>query len=52
MLNNPGYHEEVLLHRKTERDQKPKEIEIDRLHSDARKNADRMIKVRRVDREI
>ena len=52
MLNDPVYREEVLLRRKTERDQKRKEIENDPLHSDARKNADRMIKVRRVAREI
>ena len=51
-LNDPVYREEVLLRRKTERDQKRKDIENDPLHSDARKNADRMIKVRRVAREI
>jgi len=52
MPNDPVYREEVLLHHKTERDQKRKEIENDPLHSDARKNADRMIKVRRMAREI
>jgi hypothetical protein len=52
MLNDPVYREEELQRRKTERDQKRKEIENDPLHSNTRNDADRMAKVRRVAREI
>jgi len=51
MLNDPVYHEEVLQRCKTERHQKRKEIENDPLHSDARKDADRMTKVKEIARE-
>ena len=51
ILNDPVYREEELRRHKTERDQKRKEIENDSLHSDARNDADRMVKVRRMARE-
>ena len=51
MQNDPEYREQVLQSRKTEREQKRKALEEDPLHPDARKDADRMAKVRRVARE-
>jgi hypothetical protein len=51
MLNDPVYREEVLQRRKIERDQKRKAMEDNALHVDARKDADRMAKVRRVAKE-
>ena len=52
MQNDPEYHEQLLQSRKTVREQKRKALEEDSLHTDARKDADRMVKVRRVAREI
>jgi hypothetical protein len=51
MLNDPLYREEVLLRRKTERDQKCKAIENDPHHLDARKDTDRKAKARKIARE-
>src|SRR5436190_23645854 len=52
MLNDAEYHEQWLQSRKTERDRKRKAIEDDPLHVDARKEADRLAKVRRVMKEV
>ena len=52
MLNDAEYHEQWLQSRKTERDRKCKAIEDDPLHVDARKEADRLAKVRRVMKEV
>jgi len=52
MLNDPEYREQVLQSRKLGRDKKRQAIEDDPLHVDARKDADRKVKVRRVAREI
>ena len=51
MLNNAEYREQELQRWKIQRDQKRKEIEEDSFHVNARKDADRMAKVRRVARE-
>ena len=51
ILNDPAYRQEALLSRKTKRDQKRKAIDNDPLHLDARKDADRMAKVRKIARE-
>ena len=52
MLNDPEYREQVLQSRKIGRDKKRQAIEDDPLHVDARKDADRKAKVRRVAREV
>jgi len=49
ILNDAEYREQVLQRR---RDKKQKPIEDNPLHTNARKDADRMVKVRRVIREI
>ena len=49
--NDPEYREKLLQSRKTVREQKRKAFEADPLQADARKDADRMAKVRRVARE-
>src|SRR5437762_801267 len=51
MLNDPIYREEVLQSRQTSRYQKRKTIENDPHHLDARKNADRKAKARKIARE-
>src|SRR5436190_22694324 len=51
ILNDEQYHEQQLQRWKIRRDQKRKALEEDSLHVDARKDADRMVKVRRVARE-
>ena len=51
MLNDPEYRKQVLQSRKISRDKKRQAIEDDPLHVDARKDADRMAKVRKVIRE-
>ena len=51
MLNDPIYREEVLQRRQTSRDQKRKAIENDPHHLDARKDADRKAKARKIARE-
>ena len=51
MLNDPIYCEEVLQRRQTSRDQKRKAIENDPHHLDARKDADRKAKARKIARE-
>ena len=52
MLNDLEYRDQVLQNRKIGRDKKRQAIEDDPLHVDARKDADRKVKVRRVAREI
>ena len=52
MLKDPEYHEQVLQSPKIGRDKKRQAIEDDPLHVDARKDADRKAKVRRVAREV
>ena len=51
MLNDPEYRKQVLQSWKISRDKKRQAIEDDPLHVDARKDADRMAKVRKVIRE-
>src|SRR5437762_7705671 len=51
MRNDSEYREQELQRRKVKRDQKRKEIEENHSHVDARKDADRMAKVRKVARE-
>ena len=51
MQNDSKYREQLLQRRKTKREQKRKALEEDLLHADARKDADRMAKVRRVAKE-
>lgn len=51
MQNDPEYHEQRLQNRKTKLNQKRKTPEEDPLHADARNEADRMAKVRRVAKE-
>jgi len=52
MLNDPEYREQLLQSRKIGRDKKRQAIEDDPLHVDARKDADRKAKVRRMAREV
>ena len=47
-LNDEQYREQELQRRKMGRDQKRKALEEDPLHVDTRKDADRMVKVRRL----
>ena len=51
MLNDAKYREQQLQSRKAARDRKRKTIEDNPLHVDARKEADRMAKFRRVMKE-
>ena len=48
MLNDSEYREQVLQSQKIDRDKKRQAIKDDSLHVDARKNANRMIRVKRV----
>ena len=48
ILNDEQYRDQELQRRKIGRDQKRKALEEDPLHVDARKDADRMVKVRRL----
>jgi flagellar basal body rod protein FlgC len=48
ILNDEQYREQELQRRKIRRDQKRKALEEDPLHVDARKDGDRMVKVRRL----
>src|SRR5947199_10825149 len=52
MLNDSEYRDQVLQSRKIDRDKKRQAIEDDSLHVDARKNADRKAKVKRVIEEV
>ena len=52
MLNDSEYRDQVLQSRKIDRDKKRQAIEDDSLHVDARKDADRKAKVRRVAEEV
>jgi len=52
MLNDAEYREQELQRWKVKRDQKRKAIEEDPFHVDARNDADRMAKVRRIAREV
>ena len=52
MLNDSEYREQLLQNRKIDRDKKRQAIEDDSLHVDARKNADRKAKVRRMTEEV
>jgi hypothetical protein len=51
MQNDPEYHEQLLESRKTIRERKQKALEEDPLHANARTDADRMAKARRVARD-
>jgi hypothetical protein len=51
MLNDPEYRNQVLQNWKASRDKKRQAIEDDPLHVNARKDADRMAKVRKIVRE-
>ena len=51
MQNDSEYREQLLQRRKTKWEQKRKALEEDLLHADARKDADKMIKVRRIAKE-
>jgi len=48
MLNDSEYREQVLQSQKIDRDKKRQAIKDDPLHVDARKNANRMARVKRV----
>jgi|SRR5271167_1118535 len=51
MQNDPEYRDKLLQSRKTKRQQKRKALEEDPLHADARNDADRMARARRVARD-